>query len=225
MGRPAGRSGARGSALFLILVAVALFAAISYAITSSGRAGGNVANEQALISAGQLTQYPASVRAAVTRMLLTGTVETSVDFTENTAGGVPEAAVFNPAGGNVIWQDPPGNIGTATDWGWKPKLSGNKGWFISGIGSNANSGKDSFGYLDGVSLAICQQLLRGMGLPLTPLNETVTIDFSGTGGAAGSNGNAASAFAFFAWNATPQPFACTRNNGGNYIYYHAIIEK
>ena len=53
----------KGNVLFLILIAVALFAALSYAVTQSSRSGGGDANnETSLINSAQVTQYPASVR-------------------------------------------------------------------------------------------------------------------------------------------------------------------
>lgn len=59
-----------GNALFLILIAVALFAALSYAVTSSGRGSGNANKEQARLLAGRVIQYAAQMEFATKRLLL-----------------------------------------------------------------------------------------------------------------------------------------------------------
>ena len=67
------RSGERGNVLFLILIAVALFAALSYAVTQSTRSGsGDASGETNLISSAQLTQYPAGIRTSIVRMIIAG---------------------------------------------------------------------------------------------------------------------------------------------------------
>ncbi len=61
----------KGNALFLILIAVALFAALSYAITTSSRSGGRgTSAENARLVAGQIFQYASEMRAAVQRLQL-----------------------------------------------------------------------------------------------------------------------------------------------------------
>ncbi len=58
-----------GNILFLILIAVALFAALSYAITSSTRNGGsNISEDQAKLYASQLLQTVQSMKTAHDRL-------------------------------------------------------------------------------------------------------------------------------------------------------------
>lgn len=59
----------KGNVLFLILIAVALFAALSYAVTSSSRSGGQSASsEKAQTEASALLSYAATVKQAYLRM-------------------------------------------------------------------------------------------------------------------------------------------------------------
>lgn len=218
-----------GNALFLILIAVALFAALSYAVTQSGRGGGTIDKEQGLISASQITQYPAAIRTGVTRMVITGTQVSALNF-DTTSG----TGVFAADGGGVVEQDPPANIGTATAWAFKSAPATATGWFISGVGTDVATGKDVFAYLNGVTLNICSQILRGLGLSPTPLVEATAVDFTGTndglstqtGGGTNANTAGNNAYSFDAHNADPQAFACVRNGAaGNYVYFHALVEQ
>ena len=61
-------SNAKGNALFLILIAVALFAALSYAVTNSGRGGSGIDREQADILAGQVMQSIAGFQSHLQRL-------------------------------------------------------------------------------------------------------------------------------------------------------------
>ena len=58
----------KGNALFLILIAVALFAALSYAVTQSGRGGSGIDREQAEIYAAQILQQVAAIQAQIQRL-------------------------------------------------------------------------------------------------------------------------------------------------------------
>lgn len=119
-----------GNALFLILIAVALFAALSYAITSSGRGGGNINKEQAQILAAQLTQHTARMRSAVQRlMLLNGCADTDLAFysasgpymgdhaypTPDETTIKPECNLYDPDGGGLTSEYVPDGIGLLED--------------------------------------------------------------------------------------------------------------
>lgn len=99
----------KGNVLFLILIAVALFAALSYAITQSGRGGGSgISKENTQIRAAQAVQALAAIKAAAMRMVLSGV---SVDDIKvHTPGSVAEpctdtdgTCLFTPDGGGATW--------------------------------------------------------------------------------------------------------------------------
>jgi len=63
----------RGNILFLILLAVVLFAALAYAVTSSMRGGGKDASSESVKSqAATILAYFSQVEAAIQRMTMTG---------------------------------------------------------------------------------------------------------------------------------------------------------
>jgi hypothetical protein len=61
-----------GNALFLILITVVLFAALSYAITQSNRSGSNVSNELLSIDYSRYHQYMSQAQYAFDKVVLNG---------------------------------------------------------------------------------------------------------------------------------------------------------
>ncbi|MGM0422454.1 MAG: hypothetical protein ACQEQL_05060 [Pseudomonadota bacterium] len=206
----------KGNALFLILIAVALFAALSYAVTQSGRGGGGVDREQALIAASQITQYGAGLRTTLTRMVITGSGATDIVFDGT---GDEADQVFHVNGGGAVDQAPPANAGTATTYTYMP-TDGTNGFHVTGVGSDdAGDGQDILVGVDGLSLAVCRAINTGLGLDAAPTEETTAV-VMGTPGTTAAGDNAHS----FNSN-SGEAFACVDNTGNDYTYYHALVER
>lgn len=95
-----------GNVLFLILIAVALFAALSYAVTSSSRSGtGSTTKEKAQLSQGVIDSYTSAINAGTLRLQMRGC--TSIDYTPPAGWGAEDhkCHLFHPDGGGVIYQN------------------------------------------------------------------------------------------------------------------------
>ena len=81
----------RGNVLFLILIAVALFAALSYVVIQSSRSGGGqIPDEKAKLIAVQLLEMFRARRDAYQRLLLSGCSYEEIDMRRNSnASGLP----------------------------------------------------------------------------------------------------------------------------------------
>lgn len=117
---------ASGGVLFLILIAVALFAALSYAVTSSTRSGGGDASKETIaLSASQIVQYVTSIENAIMRIKISNNCDdTQISFenpivsgyTNSNAPADYRCHVFRPEGGNVSWQNPPQGANDGSPW-------------------------------------------------------------------------------------------------------------
>lgn len=237
------RSGERGNVLFLILIAVALFAALSYAVTQSTRSGsGDASGETALISSAQLTQYPAGVRTSIVRMVIAGTDVNELkfnppsDFDSLTTDDERRSAVFHPQGGGAVFTNAPVDMMATSG----PNPAGN--WYFNmdnqiqdiGLTNIASSeGSDVIAYLPGVTQTVCRKMNEELGLgSQIPTGPTYTP--SGPQESPGAtnfmNGDysapepALNVIGQGGDELTGQPFACYEN-GGVYVYYHVLVER
>lgn len=107
----------KGNALFLVLMGVALFAALGYAVTQTGRGGIDVSKETQLAGVSKVAQIIGDVRNAINRLTLGGCDLTEVSFYStqyavpsdynNTnspvAGGDFSCHLFHNDGGQLVY--------------------------------------------------------------------------------------------------------------------------
>ena len=176
-----GKKNEEGNVLFLILIAVALFAALSYAVTQSTRSGSrDTDREQSLISSAQITQYPASVRTAILRMVIGGTATSDLLFDPPSdfvaCAGDAETicpndavrlnAVFHPDGGGTPYQLAQPDILAAGNPQQQWIFS--SGWEVDQIGISDGvatpSGNDIVAFLPNLAPSVCRRINEELGI-------------------------------------------------------------
>jgi hypothetical protein len=237
------RRGERGNVLFLILIAVALFAALSYAVTQSSRTGGGASDgESNLINSAQVTQYPASVRTAIVRMIIRGIAESQLQFNPPVDFGTlteTRFGVFHPQGGGATYVLAPPELMAGTDqgtWVFSSRYQ------IENIGTTVpanNSANDVIAFLPNISLPVCQRINRELGIPGAVGARGVHVAVSTTPPTLAADsmnaanpgiGVAATATRTIAGSFSGQPFGCadftpTATDGTGLVYYHVLVER
>lgn len=235
------RQSEKGNVLFLILIAVALFAALSYAVTQSTRSGGGDAGrETSLVNSAQITQYPASVKTAITRMIISLSVDpTTIEFNPPANFGTltqQSYGVFHPSGGGATYTEAPSSVMASGSPGVWRFNSENDIYNIGtdGGASPTTGSADIVAFLPGVSLAICQRIHTQLGLSTTIPTETgisfdsaatftlasnMTNAHTGIGAAGGIIGAAGGSIL------NGQPQGCFQQPAGTYVYFHVLVER
>lgn len=183
-----------GNVLFLILIAVALFAALSYAVTQSGRGGGTITKEKLLIDGAQATSVYAGLSAAYNRIYLTAPVKPRL----RTIGFAPCTSVPS-----CLWAIDPTlpmsmRIGGVT-YPFQV-ASPNQNRSVYGLGENVLG--DNIVWVEGIPDALCAEINRSLGLDPVLANSAA---FPGQG-----------------IDATDQITACVTNPDGKTIYYYVL---
>lgn len=177
------RKSESGNVLFLILIAVALFAALSYVVTQSTRSGGgSTEREKNILSSAQMTQYPTALRTSIIRMILGGVGVEDIVFNSpsNFDTGISvNTLVFHPQGGGASFQEAPADLGATSGGGGPLTWYFNPTFRIAGIGIDTPvSGNDLIAFLPGVSAGICRQANQELGVVLPTTCATSSTDLT-----------------------------------------------
>lgn len=237
-----------GNALFLILIAVALFAALSYAITQSGRGGGNVTRELNMLNASEILQYASTIKQATDKLLLINNCQlTELSFqadwngdgTDSGGNSADQANTTTPSDGRCRYFHENGaglsfiskpSFLEDTDFMRGYRLHGNLG--VDGLGEQFEP-ELIFGFRlhpTAANLEICNAINRTLDLPEN-LSDTHNAQF----------------FSYFSWggtfgDATPHPsrvgdtatalseaytgcYNAVGYDGGGYIFYHVLAVR
>ncbi len=171
-----------GSALFLILIAVMLFAALGYTVTNMMRSGSpdKIGEEKARLDAGQVLDFARQVRRATQELRISnGCSENEISFTrttgddyEHSPASRDECKIFHINGGAITYTTP------LAEWlnplSPTPTLQGS--WFFpanlcvedignggSGCGSDATDNEDLVMVLPYITQTLCQEINKQLG--------------------------------------------------------------
>ncbi len=188
----------RGNILFLILLAVVLFAALTYAITGSQRGGvKDISDEKADLLASQIIQQATNIQQAVLRLKTTGgctdaqisfqpTASTPRSYANANAPADKHCHIFDPAGAGVPFQEPPAEA-------FDPALSGqtyysgatnffghfliSKNIYIPRLGTDGGpTGTDLVILYPYLRSAVCTKINQKLGTPSNIVWNTGNFD-------------------------------------------------
>lgn len=205
-----------GNVLFLILIAVALFAALSYAVSVSMRnGGGSAANEKTETEVASVLQYFTGMRQAIDRMRLNGCDDAQISFerTGSTAYTNPNSPadkrchVFSPNGGGISYRNY-GGVATSV--------------VVDGIGTSKS---DLTYYVHNIGSDFCDKLITQLYGANTSIGETVpgTGYFKGDYGDPKSISIGDTSDAFF----KGKPIGCFSDTSAmkNKHFYYVLLER
>jgi len=164
-----------GNVLFLILIAVALFAALSYAVSKSTHGTGDGGErESSLMQSSVIQQYGATLRGATARMTSAGIHVEDLefnppsDFASLTSG---EVGVFHPSGGMVVHEMAPPVMMDATAHNAGGMWVYTMNFEVQNIGTSVSSsldGNEVMAFLVGLKKPVCDQINARLGIPISP---------------------------------------------------------
>ncbi len=102
-----------GGVLFYLFLAIALFAALGFAVSQTSRGGSDINEELFTVRSGEIIQYATSLRNAVKTLKIDGVLETDISFENQIVSGYNHTPaqpdmnkIFIPSGGGLSYFEP-----------------------------------------------------------------------------------------------------------------------
>lgn len=165
-----------GNVLFLILIAIVLFAALSYAITQNSRGGGSATTEPTVLGSAQVTQIGSDLQAGAAQMEVSGTSISNIKLHDGNGPGAWNVSalpctsgtgcLFINSGGGVPFPFMPTNVekaGTTLPNIELYEIADNA--IIQGV---ANNQPVLLLLISQISQTACQDLNNGLGISGIP---------------------------------------------------------
>ncbi len=221
----------RGNILFLILLAVVLFAALSYAVTQSTRGGGNDAsNEKLSTIVAHMMQHGSAIENFLMRAKLVDNVpEYGFDFVGTYSNSLANATctttackVFSSNGGSVAsYRLPDGYWDTA----WASSHA-NESFFVTPVEGIGTPAADVLLIYRALTLNLCSAVNKAMNINIDLANTAEGLgdatSYSGTmtsiptGGSVLGDNNIGH---------KGQRTACFRISSGFYAFYYVVLAR
>lgn len=206
------RPGQQGNVLFLILIAVALFAALSYVVTNSNRStAGSVEKDENRLYVARIHQYIVGLRTATQRMLFNGATPATLRLHKTGFDWNPctneQYCVFDQNQGGTIYihLDSRPELDMYSNQWYLTEVG--DGFTVAGIGTDAGPDVMIRRYFKPTAKgrAICEEINRSVGVSGVPSNPTGQPT---------------------TYHAAPgQPVACIDYISGGYYMLYAVLAE
>ncbi len=171
---PSHLSSQRGSGIFIILIAIVLFAALTYAVSRSSSGGKNLDHEKTIMAATEILDTGNRLAETVSVLRLHGTGDAEFSFEYNStyvnAGCLDETCkIFSFDGGGLDWETPTAGVNGGEDWAYTGDIA------VENLGTSA---ADLVAILPGLSEAVCHRINVMLGIEAEVDTPPAMIAFS-----------------------------------------------